>query len=55
MSQIKLWFGMRDDFPVERLYTRKAGSRAISYVAPATKRYLLDDPAGCRLQVCAKP
>lgn len=53
--KIKLWFGMRDDFPVERLYTRKIGSRAISYVASATKRFLLDDPAGSRLQVCANP
>ncbi|CAN0294717.1 unnamed protein product, partial [Ectocarpus sp. 4 AP-2014] len=49
--QIKTWFGMRDDFPVDRLYTRKTGSRTISYVAPATKQYLLDAPAGSRLQM----
>lgn len=46
-----MWFGMKEDFPVDQLYTRKAGSRVVSYVAPATKRYLLDDPAGSRLQV----
>lgn len=44
---------MRENFPVERLYTRKAGSRSVSYVAPATKQYLLDDAAGSRLQVHA--
>lgn len=51
-TQIQWWFGMKENFPVDRLYTRKAGSKVISYVAPATKRYLLDDPAGSRLQVC---
>lgn len=53
-EQVQQWFGLGDDFPVERLYTRRAGAKTISYVAPATKRYLLDDPAGARLQVCCR-